>query len=147
MHTSTHLKESVITGEKKVVDARGSIANYILPEPINWLAVIRSKKGSVRANHYHPVQEQKLLLIEGKCVSVYKDLSTSNAPIVDYLVHPGDLVVTPPNVAHAVIFVEDSLSINLVKGEREQENFGKHTIPYTLVTPQEAERLIQKHKL
>ena len=45
-------------GGNEYVDDRGKILNYELTEPINLIGMIDSKKGTVRANHYHPIQEQ-----------------------------------------------------------------------------------------
>ena len=50
------------------------------------------------------------------------------------MVNEGDLIVTKPNVAHSMIFSEDTIFLNLVRGEREHHNYGiTHTLPYTLV--------------
>ena len=46
--------EHVKKGEKEFIDARGKISNHELPEPINLIGYIDSKKGTVRANHFHP---------------------------------------------------------------------------------------------
>ena len=125
--------EYKFNGGKEFVDERGRITNYELPESINWIGWIESKKGTVRANHYHPIQEQKCILISGRYISVFKDLKKPNSPMTTQLMEPGDVVVTKPNVAHTMVFLEDSLFLNLVNGEREHDNFGKHTIPYELV--------------
>jgi nucleoside-diphosphate-sugar epimerase/SAM-dependent methyltransferase/quercetin dioxygenase-like cupin family protein len=126
--------EYTVRGEKEYIDARGKISNYELTEPINLIGYIESKKGSVRANHYHPIQEQKCLLVKGKYVSVIKDLSDPDAQIKTQIIKAGDLAVIKPNVAHTMVFLEDSIFLNLVRGEREHENYGiTHTIPYTLV--------------
>ena len=69
--------EFIINGGKEYIDNRGKISNYELPEPINLIGYIESKKGTVRANHYHPIQEQKCLLIKGKYISVIKDCAIS----------------------------------------------------------------------
>ena len=61
-------------GEKEFIDKRGKISNYELTEPINLIGYIESCKGSMRANHYHPVQEQKVLLVKGQFISLYKSL-------------------------------------------------------------------------
>ena len=53
--------EYKVRGKKEFVDKRGKISNYELTEPINLIGYIESTKGSMRANHYHPVQEQKVL--------------------------------------------------------------------------------------
>lgn len=126
--------EYIITGGKEYIDDRGKISNYELSEPINLIGYIESKKGTVRANHYHPIQEQKCLLISGKYISVVKDLLDINSVIETRLINPGDIAVIKPNVAHTMIFLEDSIFLNLVRGEREHENYGiTHTIPYKLV--------------
>ena len=126
--------EYVFKGSKEFKDSRGVIKNYELPEQINWIGYIESKKNTVRANHYHPIQEQKCMLAKGQFISVYKDLLGKNSNIVTHVVNEGDLIVTKPNVAHAMIFTKDTIFLNLVRGDREHENYGiTHTIPYLLV--------------
>jgi nucleoside-diphosphate-sugar epimerase/SAM-dependent methyltransferase/quercetin dioxygenase-like cupin family protein len=126
--------EYTVQGGKEYIDNRGKISNYELTESINLIGYIESKKGTVRANHYHPIQEQKCLLITGKYVSVIQDLSYENAPIETRIISPGDIAIIKPNVAHTMVFLEDSVFLNLVRGEREHENYGiTHTIPYILV--------------
>jgi nucleoside-diphosphate-sugar epimerase/SAM-dependent methyltransferase/quercetin dioxygenase-like cupin family protein len=135
-------------GEREFIDDRGKISNYELTEPINLIGYIESKKGSVRANHFHPVQEQKCLLIKGKYISVYKDLLNEGSPKITQIVNAGDIVITRPNVAHAMVFLEDSILLNLVRGEREHNNYGiTHTIPYQLVDKDESRDLIKNYKL
>ena len=58
--------EYVKDGDNLFVDKRGKISNHELPEPINLIGYIESKEGTVRANHFHPVQEQKCILIKGQ---------------------------------------------------------------------------------
>jgi len=126
--------EFFLRGGKDFVDDRGRITNYELTEPINLIGWIESKKGTVRANHYHPIQEQKCLLVSGKYVSVTKDLGVPDAKLEFKVVRAGDIAVIQPNVAHTMVFLEDSLFLNLVRGEREHSNYGiTHTIPYKLV--------------
>ena len=134
-------------GEKEFVDSRGKISNYQLTEPINLIGYIESKKGSMRANHYHPVQEQKVLLIKGQFISLYKSLLEKNSPKITHVINEGDSVVTKPNVAHTMVFTEDSIFLNLVRGEREHGNYGiTHTMPYPLVSDQEKKQLLVNYK-
>jgi nucleoside-diphosphate-sugar epimerase/dTDP-4-dehydrorhamnose 3,5-epimerase-like enzyme/SAM-dependent methyltransferase len=138
-------EEIIIKGTDSFKDGRGIIDNYYLPEPINWIGLIETnnvneKSGAVlRGNHYHPEQEQKVLVISGSYISVYKDLLDNNSPIKYHTVHGGDLVITPPNIAHTQIFLEDTILLNLVNGERKSENYGKHTLFYELVKPDRVE--------
>ena len=139
--------EYVTKGEKEYIDKRGKISNYELTEPINLIGYIESVKGSMRANHYHPVQEQKILLVKGKLISIYKSLLEKNAPKISHVVHEGEAVVTKPNVAHTMVFTKDSIFLNLVRGEREHDNYGiTHTLPYPLVSDDERKILLKNYK-
>ena len=139
--------EHIFKGQNEFIDTRGKISNYELPEPINLIGYIESKKGTVRANHFHPVQEQKCLLVKGQFISLYKDLITKNSEIVTHVVNEGDLIVTKPNVAHAMVFTKDSIFLNLVRGEREHKNYGiTHTIPYQLVDEDVRKNLLYSYK-
>ena len=134
-------------GEKEYIDKRGKISNYELTEPINLIGYIESVKGSMRANHYHPVQEQKVLLVKGQFISLYKSLLEKDAPKITHVINDGDSVVTKPNVAHTMIFTKDSIFLNLVRGEREHENYGiTHTLPYPLVSDEERNQLLKIYK-
>ena len=139
--------EYTFGGVREFIDDRGKISNYDLPEPINMIGYIESKKGTMRANHFHPVQEQKCLLIKGQFISIYKDLIDENATKVTHVVNEGEMIVTQPNVAHTMVFTEDTIFLNLVRGEREHENYGiTHTIPYKFVDDAEKELLSSIYK-
>ena len=139
--------EYVKKGEKEFIDDRGKISNYELPESINLIGLISSKKGTIRANHFHPIQEQKCLLTKGQVISVYKDLLNSNSPKITHVVNEGDLIITKPNTAHAMIFSKDSVFLNLVKGEREHKNYGvTHTIRHIFVNEDEKNLLLDSYK-
>lgn len=113
-------------------DERGIIAN-VLEEPISHVALITSKKGSVRGNHYHPEQVQHVYLIKGRYESISKKLNSKNAQEEKVIVEEGDLVTTPPMIAHAMKFLEDSIMLNLTTGQRETSNFSEHTKKFKLI--------------
>lgn len=140
--------EYIDKGGNEYIDSRGKIWNYELTEPINLIGYIESKKGSIRANHYHPIQEQKCLLITGKYISVIKDLADPTSKVQTQIIYPGDIAIIKPNVAHAMVFLEDSIFLNLVRGEREHKNYGiTHTIPYTLVTEVFRDELLKNYTI
>ena len=139
--------EFIKRGEKEFVDKRGKISNHELTEPVNLVGYIESKQGTIRANHYHPVQEQKCILTKGQFISVYQDLLNKKSPKVTHVVNEGDLIVTKPNVAHAMVFTKDSTFLNLVRGEREHKNYGiTHTIRHVLVDEEEKKLLMSSYK-
>ena len=138
--------EYIDKGGNGFLDSRGKIWNYELTEPINLIGYIESKSGTVRANHYHPIQEQKCLLIKGKYISVIKDLVDPKAQIQTQIINERDIAIIKPNVAHTMVFLEDSIFLNLVRGEREHENYGiTHTIPYILVDDKFRQELIDNY--
>lgn len=137
--------EYIIKSKNPFADARGVIDNYDLIFPVNMANIITSKGGSLRANHYHPEQLQQVLIISGRYISVSKDLCVPNAKINVIIANAGDLVVTPPMVAHTMLFLEDCTFINLVPGNRDHDKFGQHTIPYELVKKEEIQSYINKY--
>ena len=139
--------EYILKGQREFVDERGKISNFDLPESVNLIGYIESKKKTIRANHFHPIQEQKCLLIKGQYISVYKNLLENNSPEITHVVNEGDLIVTKPNVAHAMIFSKDTTFLNLVRGEREHYNYGiTHTLPYTLVDEKIKRNILATYK-
>ena len=139
--------EFIRAGEKEFIDERGKISNYELPESINLVGYIESKKNTIRANHFHPVQEQKVLSVKGQFISIYKDLLNTNSNKITHVANEGDLIITKPNVAHAMVFTKDSIILNLVRGEREHKNYGiTHTMKYVLVNEDEKKLLINSYK-
>ena len=134
-------------GANDFVDKRGIISNYYMDDSINMIGYVESIKGSIRGNHYHPIQTQKCLLIKGKYISVTKDLNKQHPVVETRLVSEGELSTIPPYVAHTMIFLEDSIFLNLVNGEREHENYGMtHTIKYDLVDEKLGKHLLDSYK-
>jgi len=140
--------EYIQHGEKEFIDTRGKISNYELSEPINLIGYIESKKNTIRANHFHPIQEQKCLVIKGQFISITKDLLDPHEIVQTKVISEGDMVVTKPNVAHAMVFTEDTILLNLVRGEREHKNYGiTHTLSHVLVNEEQKNDLIFRYKL
>ena len=99
--------EHVRDGDNLFVDKRGKISNHELTEPINLIGLIDSKKGTIRANHYHPQQEQKCLFTKGQIIEIFQDIINPNSPKVTQVVNEGQLSIIKPNVAHTMVFTKD----------------------------------------
>ena len=139
--------EYVKHGENLYSDNRGTISNHELTEPINLIGLIDSKKGTVRANHYHPQQEQKCLFTKGQIIEVFQDIINPNSPKITQVVNAGELSVIKPNVAHAMVFSKDTTFLNLVRGERDHDNYGiTHTIKHVFVDEKEKDLLLSCYK-
>jgi 2-polyprenyl-3-methyl-5-hydroxy-6-metoxy-1,4-benzoquinol methylase/dTDP-4-dehydrorhamnose 3,5-epimerase-like enzyme len=139
--------EKIEKGQDSYIDDRGEILNYYLENKINHVGLINSTKGSVRGNHYHPEQIQSCLLIKGSYLSVTKNLNIEKAPIETRLIKAGDISIIKENIAHTMVFLEESIFINLVDGERAHENYGQtHTFPIELVNKNLAEIYLKNYK-
>tara|TARA_B100001063_G_scaffold26777_1_gene20496 strand:- start:449 stop:2998 length:2550 start_codon:yes stop_codon:yes gene_type:complete len=139
--------EYIKDGENLFVDSRGVISNHQLTEPINLIGMIKSKKGTIRANHFHPQQEQKCLFTKGQIIEIFKDILNPNSPKITQVVNEGQLSIIKPNVAHTMVFTKDTTFLNLVRGERNHENYGiTHTIKHVFVDEKEKNLLLQCYK-
>ncbi len=139
--------EHVRDGENEYIDSRGKISNHELTEPINLIGLIDSKKGTIRANHYHPQQEQKCLFTKGQIIEIFQDILNPNSPKITQAVNEGQLSIIKPNVAHTMVFTKDTTFLNLVRGEREHNNYGiTHTIKHVFVDEKERDLLLSCYK-
>ncbi len=139
--------EFVRDGSDEFIDKRGKISNHELTEPINMIGLIDSKKGTIRANHYHPQQEQKCLFTKGQIIEIFQDILNPNSPKITQVVSEGQLSIIKPNVAHTMVFTKDTTFLNLVRGEREHENYGvTHTIKHVFVDEKEKNLLLKTYK-
>tara|TARA_B110000444_G_scaffold225614_1_gene229576 strand:- start:628 stop:3174 length:2547 start_codon:yes stop_codon:yes gene_type:complete len=139
--------EHIRDGDNEYIDDRGKISNHELTEPINLIGLIDSKKGTIRANHYHPQQEQKCLFTKGQIIEIFQDILNPNSPKITQVVNEGQLSIIKPNVAHTMVFTKDTTFLNLVRGEREHDNYGiTHTIKHVFVDNKERDLLLSCYK-
>jgi nucleoside-diphosphate-sugar epimerase len=139
--------EHVRDGNNEFIDERGKISNHELTEPINLIGLIDSKKGTIRANHFHPQQEQKCLFTKGQIIEIFQDILNPNSPKITQVVNEGQLSIIKPNVAHTMVFTKDTTFLNLVRGDRDHENYGiSHTIRHMFVDEEERDLLLGSYK-
>ena len=114
-----------------VVDPRGAITN-IFEGRIEHIALITSKKGSVRANHYHREDHQYIYLLSGAYESHSCGVNDPEKKQV-LKVRPGDIVYTPPLTAHAQRFTEDSVFLALSTRQRERGKYEEDTVAFPVI--------------
>ena len=111
------------------VDARGSIQNILL-SPITSVAIITSKSGSVRSNHFHKTDWHYLYVISGS-MEYYERQVDMDPRLVDrlpLLVKTGQMVFTPPMHIHKTVFLEDTVLLSLAKNVRDHEHHEEDVI-------------------
>ena len=113
-------------------DKRGSIIK-VIEGKITSVLVIPSKKGAVRANHYHKQDTHYVYLVSGKMRYTIKDLSNKRSRKQSVVLNPGDLVYTPSMTAHAMEFLKDSVFLALTTQKRDRGNYENDTVRIKLV--------------
>ncbi|MCM8776547.1 MAG: hypothetical protein NC930_09420 [Candidatus Omnitrophica bacterium] len=125
METLRHINPAVI-------DDRGEIHN-LFEGRIEHIALITSKKGAVRGNHYHRRDYQYIYLVRGAFNSHSCEVRDPQGTRQILKVRPGDLVDTPPLTAHAQEFTEDSVFLALTTRQREHGKYEEDTIAYQVI--------------
>lgn len=113
-------------------DGRGSIIR-VMEGKITSVLVIPSKKGAMRANHYHKKDSHYVYIVSGKMRYTAKDLSKKRSKKQSVILRAGDLVYTPPMVAHAMEFLEDSMFLALTTERRDKKHYENDTVRLELV--------------
>ena len=124
-------RETIRHIDPAVVDWRGEIHN-IFEGTLGHVALITSKKGTVRANHYHKKDLQYIFLVSGAYESYCCDVRSPEKKQV-LKVRPGDIVYTPPLIAHAQKFTEDSVFLALTTLQREKGKYENDTIAFQVI--------------
>lgn len=106
-------------------DDRGEIINLLFT-PINSVAIITSKAGTVRSNHYHKSDFHYLYVLSGKMEYYERDLEEINHKMV--AVGPGEMVFTPPNKVHKTVFLEDTVLLSCAKNIRDHQHHEEDVI-------------------
>ena len=112
-------------------DERGLLANLSDPNhrfPIAEVVWMESKKGSVRANHYHKHDIHTIYLLTGKCEYITKDMKNPSTPIERTIVNAGEIVTSPSMIAHKLVFLEDSLGLFITTEPRDREHYESDTV-------------------
>ncbi|MEC9182705.1 MAG: hypothetical protein VX930_00350 [Pseudomonadota bacterium] len=114
-------------------DERGSI-QPLYDLPTKSVVIISSKKGTVRANHYHLTDWHYCYVAEGEIDYYHRPHGSEDEPEM-VTVKKGELFFTPPMVDHAMVFAEDSVFYTFGRNPRDQETYEADVRRITLVDP------------
>ena len=112
-------KEVIVPLGKAFADARGEI-QPLVDLRMESCVLIKSKKGTVRANHYHQTDWHFCYVLSGS-IEYYHRPHGNGARPEKVLVKTGQLFFTPPMVDHAMVFPEDTVFLTLGRNSRSQE--------------------------
>ena len=107
-------------------DSRGKIIN-IADGELGDVAIITSQKSAVRAGHYHEEDWHLCFLLSGRMEYSWKD-SSQEKEIQRMSVKQGQLIFTPAQIPHRMIFSERSDMVVVSKKSRISSNYEADTI-------------------
>ena len=119
--TASLPKEPLVTLEKPFVDTRGAI-QPLVDEMMKSAVMIESKKGSLRANHYHKTDWHYCYVVSG-CIEYSHRPTGSDEEPECLIVKAGKMVFTPPMVDHGMKFPEDTTFLTLSRNPRDQASY------------------------
>lgn len=112
------LDDPIVPTEKAFTDARGSILP-LADEEMKSAVLITSTKGSIRANHYHRTDWHYCYVLSGSIDYYFRPVDSQERPN-HVTVKTGQIFFTPPMIAHAMCFPEDTVFVCLGRNSREQ---------------------------
>lgn len=112
-------KDVIVPLDHAFTDARGRIVPLV-DLPMESCVLIESKKGTVRANHYHQTDWHYCYVISGEIEYHHRPHGSSAEPDV-VIVRQGQLFFTGPGVDHAMVFLEDTSFMCMGRNSRAQE--------------------------
>ena len=124
-------KDVIVPVEKPFVDARGVIQNLVEAD-MRMAVVITSKKGAVRANHYHKTDWHYCYVLSGSIEYFHRPVGSQAAP-ERMLIQTGQLFFTPPMVEHAMRFPEDTVFLTLSRNARDHASYESDLVRVQLI--------------
>ncbi len=109
----------VVPLEEPFADDRGAI-QPLVDADMKSCVLITSKKGTVRANHYHKTDWHYCYVLSGSIEYYHRPHGSDGEPEM-VLIKTGQLFFTPPMVDHTMVFPEDTTFLTLGRNSRKQE--------------------------
>jgi quercetin dioxygenase-like cupin family protein len=117
--------------EKPFVDRRGRIQPLVDLDMKSAL-LITSRKGTVRANHYHKTDWHFCYVLKGGIDYYERPVGSTRKPKKVHI-RAGELFFTPPMVEHAMVFTADTDFLTLSRNKRSHEAYEQDLVRVDLV--------------
>jgi dTDP-4-dehydrorhamnose 3,5-epimerase-like enzyme len=114
-------KDVIVPLEASFSDERGVI-QLLHDGAMGSAAVITSKKGTTRANHYHKTDWHYCYVVSGQ-IEYHHRPHGSDETVEVTVIEAGKMFFTPPMVDHAMHFLDDTMFITLGRNSRAQESY------------------------
>lgn len=132
---------SLVPVDLGLADARGKIENLLFT-PITSVARIFSKKGTVRANHYHRTDWHYAFVESGAVIYFERPIGDMTVPPPSVF-EAGSMFFTPSMVEHAMLFAEDTVIYTFAKNVRSHEEHEADLTRVSFVTSEIVDKYIK----
>lgn len=108
-------------------DSRGDISDIFYKHPIDHVAIINSRRGVFRGDHYHKFTTQHMYMTRGSLKYYYRKTNEGNDRVKSIVVKEGEMVTTPPNEVHALEILENNQFVVFSEGKRGGKDYESDT--------------------
>ena len=126
-------KKPIVELDPPHVDDRGEIIPLV-DAPMQSAVMITSKKGTVRANHYHKTDWHYCYVVSGRIAYYHRPTGTDGEP-ERVVVEAGQLFFTPPMDDHAMVFLEDTVFLTLGRNPRDRQSYESDVVRIDPINP------------
>lgn len=126
-------KHVIVPLEAPFSDSRGAI-QPLVDVTMESCVLISSKKGTVRANHYHGTDWHYCYVLSGSIDYYHRPHGSSEKP-EKVSIKTGQMFFTPPMVDHAMVFPEDTVFITFGRNSRAQEVYEADVVRIPPIQP------------
>ena len=114
-------------------DARGEILPLV-DAPMKSCVLISSRRGSVRANHYHRTDWHYCYVIPGRIEYYHRPVGSRQKP-ERVLVEQGQMFFTGPMIEHAMVFPVDTVFLAFGRNSRAQQVYEADVVRVDPIQP------------
>ena len=118
--------EESLTNLEVHIDDRGTIADVFFGVNINHVAIIVSREGAIRGNHYHLETIQSILITKGSLEYWFATLDDPTASKM-VVAKVGDVVTSGKSEIHTMRMLEDTEFITFTEGKRGGSDYESDT--------------------
>jgi dTDP-4-dehydrorhamnose 3,5-epimerase-like enzyme len=126
-------KEIIVPLEKPFIDERGAI-QPLVDVTMESCVLISSKRGTVRANHYHRTDWHYCYVLSGEIDYYHRPTGSKENP-AKVTIKVGELFWTPPMVDHAMVFTKDTVFLTFGRNSRAQPVYEADVVRIPPINP------------
>lgn len=119
--------------ETPFTDERGSI-QPLVDVPMESCVLISSRKGTVRANHFHKTDWHYCYVLSGRIEYYHRPRGSTEKPEM-VTIFAGENFFTGPMVEHSMVFPEDTVFLTFGRNSRAQEVYEADVVRIPPINP------------